>query len=46
MIIKNLENLYFENNQETLLFKIDSLEKKLTPLKKKIKDISTKLNIT
>ena len=40
---KRCRTLYFENNQETLLFKIDSLEKKLTTVEEENKNLSTDL---
>ncbi len=42
---KKSRDLYFENNQETLLFKITSLEENLSNSLELNKDTSTKLNI-
>lgn len=41
---KKVRSLYFENNQETLLFKISSLEEKLNSVLDENKDIESKLN--
>lgn len=41
---KKTRSLYFENNQETLLFKISSLEEKLNNVVDENKEIGSKLN--
>ncbi|MEL7596805.1 MAG: hypothetical protein AAGU01_01245 [Clostridiaceae bacterium] len=41
---KRSKNLYFENNQETLFFKIDTLEKKLDIIENENKELKLNLN--